>query len=931
MKYFKIYTILFVIVALILFLPFFLTDHTLIWKMDSWSQHYRALIYYAKYLRSLVRGFLDSGFNAVPMYDFCFGEGNGILETLHYYVIGDPFALFSVFVPTRFMHIYYDAMMIVRLYLIGISFSCLCFQTGKKSTYAVLAGAFAYIFCYWGIHNAVKHPYFLNPMIFFPLLLIGVEKIFKKQKPYLLVITVFLSAVSNFYFFYMLVLLTVVYVAARILSSYRKKIGEGIVTVCRIAAASVSGLLMAFVIFLPVCRTILGDARISGGGDGHFLYPRSYYSLLPALFISEGSSYWLLLGYTAPVLPAVFLLFCRRKENGLLKGLFVTGMTIIMIPFLGKMLNGFSYMSNRWCWAFALLCAYILTEMWPFLMEISAREWAVVAGCLAVYAMLCVFLERPGLKGTYAGIGLAVVFLLALAPVKRNRLRPEIKQKASLALVIAGVLCMGFLRYLPVGDFIIAACKKASGILEELAANESSAVSQSAAADGVKTFYRYSGSDLTQNAGVTAGISSTQYFWTLSNPCVSEFRRIMELPEIVTHSYNGYDDRTGLLTLADVRYYAIPYADASRPPYDFIYKDDVAVSQKYDRVYSVYSNSDVLPLGYFYDGLISSDVWESYSSVEKQEALLQAAVIEDYTGEIGEKDVRLTSREMDYTVLSSDKHVVVQDGAFVVTAPDSAVTLQFDGLGNSETYLAIKGLFFEGVPVYDLYFGDERVDPSDLYNLEKWNKLSDTKKKSIKKKKKNWMESKEIQIGLSSSTGVSKVYRYYTKEHRYYSGRHDFCFNLNYSQEAADTITITFPKIGIYSFDSMKVICQPMESYRENIAGLKERVLENIEVGTNTVSGTISSGEPGLLCLAIPYADGWTAYVDGKEARIYRANKMYMALELDAGAHSVRLVYQTPLLLAGAWISAVSMVLFGLYVFLRERRERREENRLTRK
>lgn len=916
--YFFSYTMLFVFAVLVLFAPFYLTGHTLIWNMDAWSQHYRALIYYAEYLRSLVRGFFSGGPGGIPVYDFSFGEGNDLLGALHYYVIGDPFTFFSVFVPTRFLHVYYDIMMIVRLYVSGISFSCLCFQTGKKRGYAVLAGAFAYVFCYWGIHNVAKHPYFLNPMIFFPLLIAGVEKVLQKQKPYLLIVTVFFAAVSNFYFFYMMVILTVVYVAVRMIVSYRDRIREGMAAVCRIAVASVWGLLMASILFLPVCRIVLGDARISGGAGSHLFYPVSYYSRLPGLFLSIGSPEWLLMGYTAPVLLAVFLLFHRKKENGLLKGLFLAGMVMIAIPFLGRMLNGFSYASNRWCWAFALLCSYILTEMWPELTEIASEEWKFLVRSLAVYAVLCVFLERPGLKGPFAGIGLAAVFLVVTAPGKKGRIRPGNRQRILLMLVLAGGFYTGIMRFLPPGDFAVVSCKKSAGILENLTANESVAVSWSAAADGEEGFYRYSGPALTQNAGVTAGISSTQYFWTLSNSYVSEFRKMMELPDITTHDYNGYDDRTSLLTLADVLYYAKPIDSSVRPPYDFAQKADVEVSRKFERVYSVYRNSDALPLGYFYDGQISLEEWKTYPAVEKQEALLQAAVMEDYVGDIPEKDVRLTGREIDYKVFSSDKHVSVQDGAFIVTRPDSTVTLEFEGLPESETYVAVKGLAFEAVPVYDLYFGDERVDPSDIYNQKKWDKLSDAKKKSIQKKKKNWSRPDAFKMIFASSTGTSKTYRLFTEEHRYYNGSDDLYFNLNYAEEAAAAITITFPEIGIYSFDSLKVVCQPMEHYREEIAGLKERVLDDVDVGTNTVTGTVAPGRPGLLCLPIPYADGWSAYVDGEEARLYRVNVMYMGLELDEEGHSVRLAYRTPLLGAGAWLSAVSIGAFCLYVLIRE-------------
>ena len=72
---------------------------------------------------------------------------------------------------------------ILRMYLAGIAFSYFCFKTGRTSHYAVIAGSLTYVFCYWVVINAVTHPYFLNPMIYMPLLLTGIEKLLKKRKP----------------------------------------------------------------------------------------------------------------------------------------------------------------------------------------------------------------------------------------------------------------------------------------------------------------------------------------------------------------------------------------------------------------------------------------------------------------------------------------------------------------------------------------------------------------------------------------------------------------------------------------------------------------------------------------------------------------------------------------------------------------------------
>ena len=90
--------------------------------------------------------------------------------------MGDPLNLLSVAVPTRYMAYFYSFLVVLRLYLAGLAFSGYCFYMGRKKNLAVLTGALCYVFCGYALFGAIRHPFFLNPMIYFPLILTGVEK-----------------------------------------------------------------------------------------------------------------------------------------------------------------------------------------------------------------------------------------------------------------------------------------------------------------------------------------------------------------------------------------------------------------------------------------------------------------------------------------------------------------------------------------------------------------------------------------------------------------------------------------------------------------------------------------------------------------------------------------------------------------------------------
>lgn len=955
-QYFVLYTALFVFMCCIVFCWYFFTGRTFIWEQDGWAQHYKALIYYAQYMNSITRELLHNHRFVFPEWGFALGEGNDILQTLHYYVIGDPFSLFSVFVPTHYLWIYYDFMILLRLYLSGIAFSCLCFYTRKNmGRYAVMAGTLSYVFCSWAIVYANRHPYFLNPMLYFPLIILGIEKILRKEKPYLLIVSVFLASISNFYFFYNIVFMTAAYVAVRLIIKYKKDFRTMLNALMRIAGGSILGTTMGGIILFPVAFAFLNDARMDSGITWHLLYPLSHYTgLLRAFFSGDGS--WISGGFAAPVILAVFLLFMRKKQHQLLKIYFLVCSVIILIPALGQFLNGMSYMSNKWCWAFALLCAYIFSVMWPELMKIKTPEALKLAFFLGICFLGMLMLEYSRTAAAFACIGFAFLFLFVIFPFQMDEshdiyiyiLYKKYKQAIALMLVIASIANVSFFKNAAATGNYAKEAKEVAYVDEQLMLTEANAVQSVADSDNATGFYRYSGPgrSLTDNAGMLYDMSNTNYYWSISNPAINLFRRTMEMLETSSsYNYQGYDDRAALISLSSVKYYVAPYSYNSPIPYGFTYVDSFNVKESITEeakallldelgvdelsdsqiqviedatasTYKVYRNENALPICYVYDAIISQEGWDSLSAIKKQEAMLQAVLLAEYDGNTQDNTIDYSSQSLDYSIKCDSNGVTLEDYGFVVTAANSSVTVSFDGIADSETYIVIKGLGFDAASSHDLYFGDEKYDPLNLFSETRWNLLSYADREAVKKEHLFWTEPTTATLTLQSSAGVSKTVIYYKEDSPYYSNRHDFAVNLDYTKKAVTSITITFPAIGIYSFDSIECICQPMDRYKEQVAALKESVLKNVDISTDTISGNISLDKPQVLCFSVPYSVGWTAYVDGKNTPLYQANIKNMALVLDAGKHSIKLVYHTPYLRIGAKVSAAGFMVFFLLLLI---------------
>ena len=95
--FYLLYTIAFAGIALFLYMRFYLNGKSLIWSHDGVPQHLNSLAYYGRYLRKILHTLFIEHKLSIPMWDLNIGYGSDILTTLHYYVIGDPLTLLSVF------------------------------------------------------------------------------------------------------------------------------------------------------------------------------------------------------------------------------------------------------------------------------------------------------------------------------------------------------------------------------------------------------------------------------------------------------------------------------------------------------------------------------------------------------------------------------------------------------------------------------------------------------------------------------------------------------------------------------------------------------------------------------------------------------------------------------------------------------------------
>ena len=303
---YQLFTIAFILLCFGVFFSFIKSGRSFIWEPDGFKQHYVFLEKFYETIKNAKSG--------ISTFSWNLGLGFDQVGQLTYYCLGDPFAIFSLLFPIKYLKYVYSALVIVRMYSVGLSFIAYC-NYHKKSRFATLIGALIYTFSGYILFAGVRHPFFANAAIWLPLMFLGIDKILKEDKYKLFTLVSAISAISNYYFLYMITILTFIYAVIKYWTEYKE---NGMKTFCakfaKTALCYIIGVLSASILLLPTIYAFLNNSRV---GDTNFTYyTLSYYAKL--LFMSDKTPYWArvsLCPLAITLLPIAVLNYKKNKEN----------------------------------------------------------------------------------------------------------------------------------------------------------------------------------------------------------------------------------------------------------------------------------------------------------------------------------------------------------------------------------------------------------------------------------------------------------------------------------------------------------------------------------------------------------------------------------------------------------------------------------------
>lgn len=878
---------MFLLMCIVAFLPFFTEGKSFVWGEgveDGLSQHFSALAYYGEALREFFRNLL-AGHPKLVMWDMSLGYGADILSTLNYYAIGDPLNLLYRFVSPKNTETMYDFMILLRMYLAGITFIMYA-RKMKKRSYGTVIGALVYVFSGFCFRLGLRHPFFINPMIYFPLLCLGIEKIYQRERPYVFIFAVCVSAMSNYYFLYMLTIFAVIYAWIRFYKyTEENKMKNFFLTILKFGMYYTLGIAMAAVILLPSVIGFLGNGRYGKGADWKSLivYPGKYYLLFIENFIGYGN---MGSNTNAGYLPIVgivvlFTLFSQRMKHKKYRVAFIASIIALILPIFGYAFNGFSYANNRWAFALSFIVALLTAEMYPRLFVMSKRQQIGIGAGIIIYTVFCIIVNASGEeilknKGIMAACGLIAVFYILLLIFQRlgYDTQKRIVRVSMAILLLISVGVHGYYRFDPKGyaytqEFMDQG--QAYRTLKEDNIRMLSKVNDPSVYRVHAEGYRY------KNYGLINHLNTISGYYSITAKCVTDtIKGYDTLGMQYADKYKGVDQRLGLLSLAGVKY--ITVAHNSQVAKDVSSKGDVPYGVEKLRKkgnITLYKNKYALPFAYAYDSYMTEQQYEQLNGIGKEQAMLAQIILDQHPAdkEIQHNEQRnapdIQTISLPETRISSPKGKKYAD---------ITVSVEKD----KETYLYFKNL---------VYHGKKNGDDNFILTGRKGTKGILVTQNDIQQK-----------IHIQSTFNP------------YYFGRKDYIVKINHqTSKAKEKVRLNFLSPGEYEFDDISLITVPKKDVLARLKERKKNSMKQIQYEGNHFRGVYHAKKDQILCVTIPYSKGWKATVNGKRAKIYKANGMFMGIVMKKGTQSVKLDYETPGLKIGAWISLVAWIGLGIY------------------
>lgn len=576
--------------------------------------------------------------------------GADFIGSYSFYLLGSPFFWLTIPFPNWMVPYLMGPLLILKFACAAFTSYCYI-RRFTRTPQAARLGGLLYAFSGFLVYN-IFFNHFHEPIIVFPLLLLSLELLITENRRFVFALTVALCAVINYFFFFGMVVFTLIYFFVRLFSgAIRVKASRFFV----LAFEAVLGVCLAAFLLLPSVLAILDNSRVSSFllGWNAIMYGKEqiYGNILecfffppdiPArpVFFPKAEVKWSSLGGWLPLfsMVGVFTWFSQRRNHWLKR---VIGISVFMalVPILNSAFYAFntSYYARWFYMPILMMCLATVS-----LTEDSTVDWSIgykwVLGITIAVSLVIGFFpqensEKDGLifglysqseDGMYVFRFWVTCAIAILSLVILGMLLKLLKNDRN-AFYRGAVVCVCIISAV-YGNFFIACGRSHSYEVKEVMIDKLIEGEVDLEDSGNFRVDVYDGVD---NTSMYLGLPGINAFHSVVPASITEFYDYIGVERTVG-SRPG-TDRAAIRPLLSVKYLLNRKdEDADK----FIDEDGETLMPGYEYLktsggYYIYENKNYVPYGFSYNYYMSGEFCDSYSKSDRASLMLKAILLTD--------------------------------------------------------------------------------------------------------------------------------------------------------------------------------------------------------------------------------------------------------------------------------------------------------------
>lgn len=573
--------------------------------------------------------------------------GSDFVGSYAFYLLGSPFFWITLLFPNNFVPYLMGPLLVLKFACAALA-GYLYIRRFTKTAYAASLGGLLYAFSGFSVYN-IFFNHFHEAIIAFPLLLLAIELLITENRRGVFALAVAFCAITNYFFFFGMVVFCVIYFFVRLCSKAIKvKFSRFLVFMLE----AVIGLALSAALLVPALNAIMGNERISSilmGWNGItygkeqiylnviqcFFFPPD----LPArpVFFPEANVKWSSLGGWLPVFSMTgFFTWFKLREKSWLKRVLAICALCAMVPILNSAFYAFntSYYARWFYMPVLMLC--LATAM---LTEDKSVDWNVglrwtVAITLAFTLVIGFFPQKNsdgelifGLytqssNGMYtARFWITSLIALICLPIQKLLFDTLKHNRAKFYKAAIACVCAVSILY---GNVFIALGRTHSYDIKEVMID--SLIEGEVYLDD-DTNFRIDVYDGVDNTGMYLGYPTVNAFHSVVSPSIMEFydyigveRSVASRPDTDYPAIRSLLSVKYLLNRTDGDSFVDENGDTLMSDYKYI---------KTSGGYYVYENENYIPYGFSYDYYMSYDFCDDYGQSSRSRLMLKAILLTD--------------------------------------------------------------------------------------------------------------------------------------------------------------------------------------------------------------------------------------------------------------------------------------------------------------